>query len=196
MGAFSVDALVEDIKAVAEKLSLPSFHIVGVSLGGAIALRLAAVTPKAIRSVVVSGLGLVPSQALADEIYGIREAQHYLAQEVFAHQVAEAMLMPDTPDSKRQALSRSILKLSKQRYLQALEAFSTVQFTDVVKHVRAPVLILRGELDELVSNADTEALSIALGGAARAEIANAGDLADIDNPSSFADHLNSFFDSM
>ena len=106
------------------------------------------------------------------------------------------MLMPDTPDSKRQALSRSILRLSKQRYLQALEAFSTVQFTDVVKHVRAPVLILRGELDELVSNADAEALSIALGGAARAEIANAGDLADIDNPSSFADQLNSFFDSM
>lgn len=195
-GTLSAGTLAEDVKAAAEALALVSFHLVGVSLGAAVALRLAAMAPKAVRSLVVSGIGLEPSQALADEIYGIREAVHYLNPDAFARQVAEAMLAPDTPDSRREALGRSISKLTQQRYLQALEACSSARLTVVVKQVQAPALVLRGELDELVSAADADVLAESLGGAARAEIAGAGHLADVDNPAGFADRLNSFFDSL
>ena len=191
-GALLVETLAEDVKAAAEALGLESYHLVGVSLGGAAALSLAAMEPKAIRSLVVCGVGLESSQALADEIYGIREAVHYLAPEVFAQQVAEAMLVPDTPNRQREALSRSITKLTKQRYLQALEAFSAAQLTAVVKQVKAPILVLRGELDELVSKENADALALSLG-AARAEIAGAGHLANIDNPAAFADKVLEFF---
>ncbi len=195
-GTLSAATLAEDVKATAEALRLTPFHLVGVSLGAAVALRLAAMAPEAVRSLVVSGIGLESSQALADEIYGIREAVHYLAPEAFAQQVAEAMLVPHAPDSQREALRRSISMLTKQRYLQALEAFSAAQRAVVVKQVQAPTLVLRGELDELVSEADADALAKSLGGAARAEIADAGHLADIDNPAGFADKLNAFFDAL
>lgn len=192
-GTLSAGTLAEDVKAAAEALALASFHLVGVSLGGAVALHLAAMAPKAVRSLVVSGVGLEPGQVLADEIYGIREAVHYLDPDAFARQVAEAMLAPDAPDRRREALGRSISKLTRQRYLQALEAYSSAQLAVVVKQVQAPALVLRGELDELVPEADADALAKSLGGAARAEIADAGHLADIDNPAGFAGQLDSFF---
>jgi len=62
----------------------------------------------------------------------------------------------------------------------------------VVKQVKAPILVLRGELDELVSKENADALALSLG-AARAEIAGAGHLANIDNPAAFADKVLEFF---
>lgn len=195
-GELSARALAQDVMAATQALKLPSFHLVGISLGAAAALHVAAMAPESVRSLAVSGIGLEPGQALADEIYGIREAVHYLAPDAFARQVADAMLAPDSPDSQREALRRSIAELTKQRYLQALEALSAARPSAVAEQVRAPVLTLRGELDELVSKTDADALAKALGGAARAEIADAGHLADIDNPAGFSDRLDSFFDSL
>jgi pimeloyl-ACP methyl ester carboxylesterase len=194
-GELSVNALTGDIKAAADALVLKSFHLVGVSLGAAVAVRLAAMTPDAVRSLIVSGIGLEPSQALADEIYGIREAVHYLAADDFAQQVGEALLVPDAPPERVEALGRSISTLTKQRYLQALEALSAAQVKSVAAQVKAPSLVLRGELDELVVEADAATLAEVLGGAERAEIPDAGHLANVDNPTAFSEKLRSFLDS-
>ena len=88
----SVAAMASDMLQATEKLQLSSFHLVGVSLGGAVAVRLAAMYPERVQSLVVSGIGLNIEKVLADEIYGIREAVHYLAPADFAAQVSQALL--------------------------------------------------------------------------------------------------------
>ena len=191
-GELSVAALADDIAAATAALGLQAFHLAGVSLGGAVAVRLAAKAPTRVRSLVVSGVGLNPGKALADEIYGVREAVHYLVPEDFSQQVSEALLVPDAPAESVEAVGRAIGAITKQRYLKSLEALAAAALGEVAAAVKAPTLVLHGKLDEMVTAADADALAGAIGGAKRAELAAAGHLANIDDPAGFASALKGF----
>ena len=188
-GSLSVDALTDDLQATVEVLKIAPFHLVGVSLGAAVALRFAATASDAVQSLTVSGIGLEPRKALVDEIYGVREAVHYLKPEDFALQVGEALLAPDAPEERLAQIEQSLMTLTKQRYLQALEALAAAEPKAVAGQIEAPALVLRGELDELVEAGDAEALAEAIGGAECVDIPDAGHLANIDNPDAFAARL-------
>jgi pimeloyl-ACP methyl ester carboxylesterase len=194
-GGLSVDALTGDAKAAVAALGIAPFHLVGVSLGAAVALQFAAAAPDAVRSLTVSGIGLTSSKALADEIYGVREAVHYLTAEDFAQQVGETLLAPDAPEERLARIEQSLLVLTKQRYLQALEALAAVDLKMVASGIKPPVLVLRGELDEMVEAAAAEALAQAVGAAGCVEIPNAGHLANVDNPDVFAARLRTHIGS-
>lgn len=191
-GDLSAAALASDIVAAAGALGLESFHLAGVSLGGAVAVHVAATAPGRVRSLVVAGAGAGEGQALADEIYGIREAVHYLVPDDFAQQVGEALLAPDSAAERVAALADSITILTKQRYLRALEALAGAGLAELAGRVTAPTLVLRGALDELVTDADAAALARAVAGAKQATLPEAGHLANIDDPSGFAAALTAF----
>jgi len=191
-GDLTVAALADDIAAATTALGLEAFDLAGVSLGGAVAVHLAAKAPARVRSLVVGGIGLNPSKALADEIYGVREAVHYLVPEDFAQQVSEALLVPDAPAESVAAVGRAIGVITKQRYLKALEALAAAGLGDIAAAVKAPTLVLHGGLDEMVTAADANALAGAIGGARRADLADAGHLANIDDPAGFAAALKGF----
>ena len=191
-GDLFVAALADDIAAATAALGLDAFDLAGVSLGGAVAVHLAAKHPARVRSLVVSGVGLNPSKALADEIYGVREMVHYLVPEDFALQVSEALLVPDSPAESVAAVGRAIGVITKQRYLKSLEALAAAGLGEVAAAVKAPTLVLHGKLDEMVTAADADALAAAIGGARRAELADAGHLANIDDPAGFAAALKGF----
>ena len=192
-GDFSVAAMADDIAAATTALGIEAFGLVGVSLGGAVALHLAAKAPARVRSLVVSGVGRDMGKSLADEIYGVREMAHYLAPEDFAQQVSEALLAPDAPASSIDAVARAIGAITRQRYLQSLEALAAAGLADIVAAVKAPTLVLHGDLDELVAAADADALAGAIAGAKRADLADAGHLANVDDPDGFAAALKGFF---
>jgi pimeloyl-ACP methyl ester carboxylesterase len=188
-GGLSVESLAEDVQAAVTALGIAPYHLVGVSLGAAVALRLAASAPDAVRSLTVSGVGLTPSKALADEIYGVREAVHYLTAEDFARQVGEALLAPDAPAERLAQIEQSLSTLTKQRYLKTLEALAAADLETIAGRIKPPALVMRGDLDEMVEAADAEALAEAIGGSECVEIPNAGHLANIDNPDAFAVRL-------
>ena len=192
-GDLSVAAIASDIAAAVEKLALEKFHLVGISLGGAAAIHLAAAAPGRVQTLAVAGVGIGSGQALADEIYGVREMVHYLVPDDFGLQVAEALLVPDASPERVAALSASIGVLTKQRYLRALEALAGAGLAGVAGRVSVPTLVLHGELDEMAPADEADALAGAIDGAARADIPDAGHLACIDNPSGFAAALKDFW---
>jgi pimeloyl-ACP methyl ester carboxylesterase len=108
--------------------------------------------------------------------------------------VGEALLAPDAPEERLAHVEQSLLTLTKQRYLQALEALAAADSNAAAGQIKAPALVLRGELDEMVEVADAEALAQALGSAEYAEIPEAGHLANVDNPSAFAARLRAHID--
>ena len=143
-GSMTIDDMARDVACAIEALDLGPCHLVGSSLGAAVAVKLAAIAPETVKSLVVSGIGLAPEAVLSDEVYGIREAVHYLAEKDFAYQVAEALLIPDAPQPSIDGLRDGILGQTQRNYLGALEALAAADLTEIALNVSAPTLVLHG----------------------------------------------------
>lgn len=190
-GALSAADMAQDIAVALASLGVERFHLVGDSLGALVAVHLAA-SREAVASLAVCGIGLAPDQALEDEVYGIREAVHYLADADFADQIGEALLIPDAPQSGIDGLRESIAMLGKRAYLAGLEVMAASDLTEMAASLTAPALVLRGTLDELVPLEQARALADAMGNASFSELEEAGHIAYLDNPKAFGDTLTSF----
>lgn len=194
-GAISIEAIANDIAEATQKLELPSFHLAGVSIGGAAALHLAASAPQRVQSLVLSSVGITSgnpsSNPLADEVYAIREARVYLQPQRFALQFAENLLIPDAPTARVEAFAAAIATLTTQRYFEAFQAFASAD-NAAAANVKVRTLVLRGACDELVPCEAADALSRAILGSLRRDIPEAGHLPNIDNPAAFATELASF----
>jgi 3-oxoadipate enol-lactonase len=184
--------MAQDITGALEALGLDRFHLVGVSLGGDVAVHMAASAGDAVASLVLCGVGLTPDQALEDEVYGIQEAVHYLADEDFAEQIGEALLIPDAPQAGIDNLRSGIAALGKRHYLDALKAMVISDLSGVSLRVSAPTLVLHGDLEELVPLEQARALAEALPNGALQRIKDAGHIAYLDNPKAFAESLGAF----
>jgi 3-oxoadipate enol-lactonase len=191
-GPMTTQDMARDLESAIEALELGPFHLVGSSIGASTAVMLAANRPEQVESLVVSGIGLVPDPVLKDEVYGIREAVHYLADEDFAYQVAEALLIPDAPQAGIDGLRDGILVQTKQHYLMGLEAMEVADLTEFASKVSAPTLVLHGAMDELVPVEQAEALANALSDGSISHLENAGQIAYLDNPAGFGEAVLGF----
>lgn len=193
-GSMTTDDMTRDLATAIAALAVEPYHLVGSSLGASVAVKLAASAPDAVRSVFISGVGLTPDPVVSDEVYGIREAVHYLADDDFAYQVAEALLIPDAPQSSIDGLRDGILAQTKQNYLSALEAMETADLTEFAVKVSAPALVLHGTMDELVPLERAEALAEMLPAGSINRLDDAGQIAYLDNPAGFCAPLSTFLD--
>jgi 3-oxoadipate enol-lactonase len=193
-GPMTTEDMVRDLVTAIEALDLGPCHLVGSSIGAAVAIKLAASRPQTIKSLFVSGIGLAPDPVLTDEVYGIREAVHYLADEDFAYQVAEALLIPDAPQASIDGLRDGILVQTKQYYLTGLEAMEAADLTEFASKVSAPTLVLHGTMDELVPLERAQALADSLPGGSINILEDAGQIAYLDNLAGFGAALSDFLD--
>lgn len=191
-GDLTIPDMAQDIAGALEALGIDRFHLVGVSLGAEVAIHVAVSARDAVASLAVSGIGLVPDQALEDEVYGIQEAVHYLADEDFAEQIGEALLIPDAPQVGIEGLRGGIGTLGKRYYLAVLKAMVVSDLSDIAGSVTVPVLVLHGTLEELVPLEQARALADAISDASLREIEDAGHLANLDNPTAFGAALAAF----
>lgn len=183
-GALTVPNMADDLAAVATALGLDGFHLIGVSAGAQASMMVAATTPGRVRSLLVLGAVLKAGDNLADEVYGIREAVHYLNEEDFALQTAEALLSTDAGDDWVSGLAADMRTLGRRRYLEGLESFAASDNTALARAIAAPTLILRGEFDDLITPEDSDALAGAVAGARQEIVAGGGHFACFDNPDS------------
>lgn len=193
-GPLTTDDMAADLASAIDGLDINACHLVGSSLGASVAAKLAAARPDTIKSLVISGIGLAPDPVLTDEVYGIREAVHYLADEDFAYQVAEALLIPDAPQSSIHGLRDGILAQTKQNYLMSLEAMEAADLTEFASNVSAPALVLHGAMDELVSVEQAQAVADTLLKGSLIHLQDAGQIAYLDNSAGFAAAISEFLD--
>ena len=196
-GPISIDAMVEDIAEAMSRLDVSKFHLAGVSLGGAVALRIASAQPEQVQSLILSGIGVTLGEplgnGLADEVYAISETVVYLASTRFAEQVAENLLIPDSPRKRIDALAAAVSKVTKWRYLEVVQAVAASDNAAAAANVKCRTLVLNGALDELITSAAADALSKIIPGSVRLEISDAGHHANIDNPEAFVKKILASF---
>ena len=147
---FTVAGVAADLKAGLEALGVGTCHLVGMAMGGPIAISFAAQWPEAVRSVTVAD-GFVDMR----EVGGARIPEwartiRSTPMTEFGRRYAETRLTPSASDEAREELAAAIAKVPPEAYIDVMKAiFDGIEFTGEAATVRAPSLVIWGEEDDV-----------------------------------------------
>lgn len=139
---YTLDAYVGDVVALIDQLGLSDVVLVGHSMGGAIAQKVALERPAALRSLVLvspvpaSGVPLDEQQiAYFRSLYGTREG---------AEQVL-GMMMPQRPEPAQfERMVRDVATVCMAAFLEGFDAWRTANFAERLSELTLPTLVISG----------------------------------------------------
>ncbi|EXJ76084.1 uncharacterized protein A1O5_00592 [Cladophialophora psammophila CBS 110553] len=165
----SIDSYVGDCLAVMEELKLKKVNVVGHSLGGLIALHLAAEAPDQVKSLVLFGPVSPPPEAGQQALGGRAKAVRENGMVGIADTVVGNAFAPESYQSKRGevALAREMLtRQDPEGYALACEALAKSQAASWDR-VKASVVVVSGNEDKVSTVAAGETTTKNLGSNAK-----------------------------
>jgi 3-oxoadipate enol-lactonase len=140
----SIDQLADDLLAVAAELDSRPVHVVGLSLGGAVA-QAAAVKSTAVASLVLAGTSARFPRSVM-EARAARGRDGGVDSQV-ADTLQRWVMTPDADDEVNGYLRACLAATSADRWSEAWEALGHFDVVDRLPGLRAPVLALAGTHD-------------------------------------------------
>jgi pimeloyl-ACP methyl ester carboxylesterase len=165
---FSLDAYERDLATVVDVLGLERFPLLGISQGGAIAIRYAARHPERVTRLVLYGAGALGRRRRTESRTQLRELDalaelmrvSWGAEEPAFQRVYDARFLPDGPIERWRAFDELQKKTaSPQNAARLWESFGSFDVTDEARSLRVPTLILHGRDERLRPFADAEQLA-------------------------------------
>lgn len=193
-GPYSITRFAHDVVAICDAAGIESTHVLGISMGGVIAQRVAFDAPRRLRSLIlmstsseVGPRAVTAWQRLADRVerFGF-DAQTADASRAFAP--AFAKQHPDVVA----ALARRNAANDPHGYAAAVRAVSDYNWTADLHRVRVPVLILQGLDDQLTPPGGSVKMSRVLPCARLVMVDDAGHNLAIEQPAVFQSSVLAF----
>ena len=192
----SIDGYREFVRQLADQLGIDRFHVVGVSVGGTVALNFAHRYPERVTKLVVQG----PVWRATDLPQRFR-----VTYDLLGRIPVITDLIPKTPikwwffvrrldmgrdtrhlsdDDKRQ-LSRDILRVPNETLLEVGRELLDIDMTDIARRIVVPTLVMDGADARMVPAKASRELSLTIPGAKWRLIRDAGHNAAIERPREF-----------
>jgi 3-oxoadipate enol-lactonase len=196
-GRLTIDAMAGDVAALLDTLHAPPAHVVGLSLGGCVALALALEHPARVRSLTLVNAFARWSPA------GARATLRMLARlgllacapmpTVAAH-VARGLF--PRPDQRELCLAAaaSLARTPRRTYLACLGGLASFDARGRLGELRCPTLVIAGESDATVSLAAQRLLERSIPGAKLVVNEDSGQVTPCDQPERFNAALRAFVD--
>ncbi len=194
-GPYSIDDLAEDATALLDQLGIPMATVAGLSMGGYVALALAARRPARL-----AGLVLCDTRASADSEAARQARQDGIAKvksgglNEFLDGMPVRLLSPTAPD----ALKRRVRTLSEQKDVAIVDALAAMRDrpdrTALLGQLHIPTLVLVGDGDTVTPPSEARAMAQAISGSRFVELAGAGHLSMLEQPDAFVAALTTFLD--
>ncbi|MEV5981620.1 alpha/beta fold hydrolase [Streptomyces sp. NPDC052114] len=170
------------------RLHGPSAHVLGVSWGGVIALRLAVRHPDLVDSLIVAdssaGSGTDPEKAA-----GMRERAAELAEagpRAFAERRGPRLVSPDAPDALvERVVATMAAAVRLPGYAYAAESMAAADLRGELPAITAPALVVCGDRDRVTGVEASQVLAGALHKTAYVIVKDAGHLANQEQPERF-----------
>ena len=192
---FAVADVAGDHKAGLEMLGINACHVVGLAMGGPIALSLAAQWPSAVRSLVIADAFVDMREVGGARIPEWEKAIMATTMESFGRQYAKTRLMPSAPAAAHDDMTAAVAKVSPRAYIDTMKAIFEIEFSAEVAAVCAPTLVIFGDNDEVTPRHHSQAIVDGIPGAVLKTIPDAGHIANIDQPTVFNRLLTEFLDA-
>ncbi|MDV5149525.1 alpha/beta fold hydrolase [Streptomyces sp. SBC-4] len=165
-----------------------SAHVLGVSWGGVIALRIAARHPELVASVIVAdssaGSGTDSAKAAGMRARATELAE--LGPRAFAEVRGPRLVSPDAPDELvRRVVDTMAAALRLPGYAYAAESMASADLRAELTSIAAPTLVLCGDQDTVTGIEAGQALAGALRKTAFVIVKDAGHLANQEQPGRF-----------
>lgn len=182
--ALTMEIMADDVAALVEALGATEADIVGISMGGYVALALYELRPSMVRT-----LSLVDTRAGSDSAEA-RSARNALADQLLDHgrvsfaSTMMASLLGPRPGKYVQARLRSMIEGTRyETMVAALEGMKErPDRTALLSQIAVPTLVVVGEQDALTPPAQARAMAELVPGARTAVIPSAGHLAPMERP--------------
>ncbi len=184
----------EYIAALLEALGVPSAHVVGLSMGGMIAMRLALRHPEKVRSLALLDTDAGPEEPVRAAAYHqLAEAVLAAGWEVVAEQVAAILFGAPylaVPRQREAAIAKLLANPRESIARHALRAVTERDdLTSLLGQIRMPATVIVGELDAATPPERAERLAAALPGARLVRIPEAGHHTPLERPSEVTEAL-------
>jgi 3-oxoadipate enol-lactonase len=189
----TVDRLGRDVLALLDYLSVERAHLCGLSLGGVVALWVAAHHPDRVGRLVLANTGarIGTAESWEARIRAVREGGMAALRDVVLARWLSADFRARHPEVVR--LYADMLEATPaEGYVAACLALRDADLRGVAGTVRTPTLVIAGELDEATPPALSEALHAAIPGSELVVLPGAAHLSNVERPDEFTRALSRF----
>lgn len=185
----------DDLAAFLDGLAVDAVDLVGLSMGGYVALAFAQLHGKRLRT-----LALVDTRSEADGAEA-RIGRDEAAMRLLSHgrrdladRMENALLAPGAAASVRGRVRTMIEGIRYETVLGALEGMKVrSDRTAFLGRIAVPAAVITGELDAITPPAGARAMAAAISGATYVEIEGAGHMAPMEAPGAVANALRALF---
>jgi pimeloyl-ACP methyl ester carboxylesterase len=194
-GALTVESMADAVAALLARLGEPPAHVIGLSLGGCVALALALRAPGRVRSLTLVNAfaRLRPAGAGGALRLGARLALLAAApMSAVARLVARGLFPRPEQAALCAAAARSLGRTRRRAYLAGVRALAGFDVRATLAGVRCPALIVAGADDATVAVELKESLARAIPGARWALVPGSGHVTNADHPDAFNATLRDF----
>jgi pimeloyl-ACP methyl ester carboxylesterase len=195
----TVADLATDVIGVMDALDLPPAHVVGLSLGSAVAQEIALLRPDRVRSAVLAatwsstGREKHMQRHFTSRLYALENGPLDVYGQ-FAFWMSSPSVIDDEPDL--QAAVEAELRRHMSTRLDGTAAHFRADLVhetaDRLPQITCPTMVVYGEEDRITLPRYNEAVAAAIRGAVVARVPRAGHLIWLERPAEFNGHIEAF----
>ncbi len=178
-GDYSMSMLARDALSLLDALGVARAHVVGLSIGGRIALQLAAEAPGRVASLLLmdTAAEFAPPEAWQQRIDAVlRDGSGVLSDVVMPRWVCDPSL------ASSQGLRRMLLNTDRHGYAGAAAALRDARATDIAGRIACPTTVVVGDRDIATPPAMAEALRDMIPGSKLVVIPEGAHLPTLEQP--------------
>ncbi len=177
--------------AALDALGVDKAHLCGLSLGGVVAIAMHAQAPDRCASLILADTFAVHPDGDAIHARSI-DAADRIGMRALAEARAGALLGPASTAAMHEEVVATMSRIDPAAYKLGAEAVWLADQRDRVRQIGVPTLILCGEKDTITPPALSVALQSAIQGSRYRPIADAGHLANLEQPAAFNREVDAF----
>ncbi len=196
-GPYEIDDLVDDTVALLDKLDIERAHVGGVSLGGMVAMRLAARNPERVDrlALICTSAYMGPPESWAERAATVRaEGTAAIADMVVSRWLTDTHKAAD-PQTVAY-LREMIASTPADGYAACCDAIRVMDLREGLAAIVASTLVVPGAEDPSTPLVHQQTIADGIGGSRLLEIPECAHLAPIDAPEAVADALVEHFSAV